>query len=397
MKQISSILIAAAMLPSFVTMNTSCTSRVSHDDHEMHDHQSEKGHDHESEEDHDHEHGGEESSLLTVHIEDADADLLGISVDTIGLSQFAPALTVAGELGSSSSRSAMAVAPTSGVVKIGDAITVGARVAPGQTIATIDASRVGGSDIQADAEAALRAAKEEYERLRPLRERGLVTATQLNQAREAYERAKAAISPAAGARRATAPVEGVITDILAPNGSYVEAGQPIAVISGGGALTLRANVPDRHSSFIAGLSGAVIRPAGSERTIDIADYNGRLLTSGAGTSVNGYIPVSFTLDNPGLPGGNTVVSVDLLGAPVNGVIAVPREAVINDQGYTFVYVVTEPEHYLKTPVTTGRSDGRRLEITSGLHAGDRIVSAGAPMVRMAQNQAIPVEGHNHNH
>lgn len=325
--------------------------------------------------------------------------MLGILTDTVSAGAFCPSLTVAGELGSSASRSATVVAPTSGVVTLSDNIAVGAKLRAGQAVASIDASRVAGSDRQADAEAAFRAAREEYERLKPLRERGLVTAPQLNQAREAYERAKAALSPAAAGRRATTSVEGVITEIYAPNGTYVEAGQPIAAVSGSGQLTLKANVPDRHAGFLSGLSGAVIRPAGSDRTIDIADHNGRPLTGtgGAVTSVNGYIPITFTLDNPGVPGGTTTVSVSLLGAPLQGIVSVPREAVISDQGYTFVYLATEPEHYVKTPVTTGRNDGRRTEITAGLRPGDRVVTAGAPMVRMAQNQAIPVEGHNHNH
>ncbi len=393
MKYLSTLCLLTALIPGISVIGVSCSENSdSHESHELHDH------------DHDHEteskssaHPENESSLLTVHIEDDDAELLGILTDTIRESSFRPAITVAGEISSSTSRAGIVVAPTSGVIRIPDDITVGSRVVKGGKIAAIDASVVGGSDRQTEAEARLRAAREEYERLKPLLDRGLITATQLNQAREAYELAKAAISPAASSRSATTPVEGVVTALLTPNGSYVEAGQPIASVSGSGKLNLKVSVPDRHATFLSGLSGAIIHPAGIERSIDIEDYNGQFATGGSTTSINGYIPVACTFDNPGLPGGASSVSVDLLGTPVNGVIAVPREAVINDQGYTFVYLATEPEHYIKTPVTTGRTDGKRWEITSGIKAGDRIVSAGAPMVRMAQNQAIPVEGHNHNH
>ena len=53
-------------------------------------------------------------------------------------------------------------------------------------------------------------------------------------------------------------------------------------------------------------------------------------------------------------------------------------------GSYFVYRPINPEYFEKVQVRAGASDGRRTEILAGLEEGQRVVSRGAVIVKLAQ-------------
>jgi Cu(I)/Ag(I) efflux system membrane fusion protein len=57
-------------------------------------------------------------------------------------------------------------------------------------------------------------------------------------------------------------------------------------------------------------------------------------------------------------------------------IVIPREAVLDRGARRIVFVEREPGRIEPREVTTGRSDGDRIEILHGLHAGERVVASG---------------------
>ena len=78
------------------------------------------------------------------------------------------------------------------------------------------------------------------------------------------------------------------------------------------------------------------------------------------------------------------------------VLSVPVSALTDEQGLSFVYVQTDPSCYERREVHTGRSDGSRVEIKSGLAAGERVVVEGAVQVKLASaSTAIPAHTHSH--
>lgn len=79
----------------------------------------------------------------------------------------------------------------------------------------------------------------------------------------------------------------------------------------------------------------------------------------------------------------------------HGVLAVSSEAITESQGIYFVYVQHSADTYRKVEVTLGASDGMRTEILSGLHPGDKVVTRGATLVRLAANATAVPEGHSH--
>ena len=98
------------------------------------------------------------------------------------------------------------------------------------------------------------------------------------------------------ASSANAQTSGTITSIIAAEGQYVGAGQPIAYISANNSLSLRADVPERHAHFIASISDASFTTAYSSETRPVSDFGGRLTgtPSSSGASA-GYIPVYFAM------------------------------------------------------------------------------------------------------
>ena len=77
-----------------------------------------------------------------------------------------------------------------------------------------------------------------------------------------------------------------------------------------------------------------------------------------------------------------------LPASTSEVVAViPASALLETVNGTFVYVVNG-KHFLRTPVTTGRSANGRIEITDGLYPGDEVVKSPVKPLWYAELQAL---------
>lgn len=376
---------------------------LSHGHSHSHEHHSdsESGHHHDGEDEHDHdgEHGEEHHDASEIVLEPETAAKFGVVTDTISHGAFNEVIRVTGQILDTPGSASVISAPTAGIVKYAAGMQPGKTVGAGTTVATISASGISGGDSNAADRTAMLMAEKELNRLKPLYEEGIVSAKDYNAAQQAYELAKAQYSPAAASGTAKAISGGVIAQILVPNGQYVEAGTPIATVSASKRLTLRADVPDRYHGQLPLVSNARIRLPYSEETMDLAEHGGTKVTVGqpAARESAGYIPVYFSFDNNGQALTQTLVDVYLIGASRYGVIAVPTEAVTEQQGKKFVYVQLDEECYEKRPVTTGASDGKRIEIKSGLEGNETVVVKGATAIRLAETSSVVPEGHSHSH
>jgi multidrug efflux pump subunit AcrA (membrane-fusion protein) len=71
-------------------------------------------------------------------------------------------------------------------------------------------------------------------------------------------------------------------------------------------------------------------------------------------------------------------------APVSIVkkaILIPQTAIVTENGTSFVYVQSDPEHFRKQVVQTGQQQNNTIEVKSGLQAGNRIVTLGADKIK----------------
>ncbi len=410
-----SMLICSALL--FNAATSSCgksdkhaDSEMSHKDHdhdkEDHDHENEgPDHKHEDDEDHDHDHedGGEsheghDHSGL-IEMKENTMKRFGVETEKILPSDFSEVILVSGRIEAKASDEGVATATRNGILTLNPNVNTGVRVNAGSSIGSISASNVQGGDPTVQAIAARNAAKRELDRLKPLHDDGIVSTEEYNNALRTYEEAEAAVKTSKqGSASVNSPKSGVITQLLAKSGEYVEIGQRIAVISGNTSLTLRADVPEKYISHLSGITSANFRPASSEQTLDLESLNGKLI-SNPGTSVsdNGYIPLYFSFNNNGSVAPGAFAEIYLKSGLRHGVITVPKEAIVEINGNKCVYASHGKDHFIKHLVTLGASDGKRIEILSGLEAGEDVVVKGAQAVRMAETSATAVPGHTHNH
>lgn len=404
-----SVLIFAALTlsASSVSCGKSDNNNEDTESHEGHDHEHE-GHDHEHEEhdhedgDHDHDdhdaHAGHDHGAL-IELKKEQADRFGVMTEKIVPSSFSEVTMVSGRIESKASDEGVAAATRNGILTLSPDINVGVRVGKGASIGTISASNVQGGDPSVQAVTARNAAKRELDRLKPLHDDGIVSTEEYNNALRTYEEAEATVKTSKqGSASVISPKSGVITQLLAKSGEYVEVGQSIAAISGNTFLTLRADVPEKYIGRLAGLKTANFRPASSDDVIALEDVAGKMI-SNAGTSVsaNGYIPVYFSFNNNGQVAPGAFVEVFLKSGERHDVLSVPKEAIVEINGNKCVYTAHGEGHFIKHVVTLGASDGKRVEILSGLHPDEEVVVKGAQIVRMAETSATAVPGHTHNH
>lgn len=328
-----------------------------------------------------------------------DAARFGVTVEEAAVDTFSSTVKVLGEIISSSSDQSVVSAPTSGVVHLAKGTEIGEHVSAGNLIATISASGIAGGDRNKADKAALDAAKRELDRVTPLLKDGIVTKKEYNDALSAYEAAKSSFSPSAASGRAVAAGSGIITALMVSDGAFVEAGDPIAMVSNNTRLTLKALLPAKEINFLPLIVSANIVTDRNAPAVDILERGAKLLSSSASAAATstGYIPVYFTFDNYGDIAPGSPAEVYLVGKERSQILTVPVSSISEQLGEMFVYVKTEDHAYSKHNVTLGRSDGRRVEVLSGLNPGDSVVTAGTTFVRLAETSTVVPEGHSHHH
>lgn len=387
-------------------------------DHEKADHEHEhtrEGHDHDHEEaGHDHEgHDHEEAGHDHAHAEaaapgevvfkQANAKAVGLQTITLQPADFTQVIRTGGQVLAAQGEESVVVATVPGVVTLGQLPFVdGTAVRKGQSVLSIASKGLSDGDVAVRAKAAYETAKQEYARMESLVADRIVSAKEFEQARMNYEQAKTAYEAIAGKQTekgvsVVAPLNGYLKNILVKEGDYVAVGQPLATISQNNRLVLRADVPERYYGSLPMVRSANFKTPYDEAVYQLSELRGRLLSYGRSSGGETFfVPVTFEFDNKGaiLPG--SFVEVYLLTKPLEQVLSVPLESLIEEQGTYSVYVRLDADCYRKQTVTLGANNGVAVQILSGLHPGDQVVTKGAHQVKLASaSNAIPAHSHSH--
>ena len=377
-------------------------------EHEGHDHEHEEaGHDHEHEKaGHDHEHDHEHEAAANpgeVVFKEANAKAVGLQTITVTPGAFTQVIRTSGQVLAAQGEESVMVATVPGVVSFGSVpFTDGTAVRKGQAVLSIASNGLSEGDVAVRAKAAYEAAKLEFERMEALVADRIVSAKEFEQAKLNYANAKAAYEAVADKQTAkgvavVAPLNGYLKNIQVKEGDYVAVGQPLATIAQSNRLMLRADVSERYYSSLPMVQSAHFKTPYDEQVYRLADLRGRLLSYGRASGGDSFfVPVTFEFDNKGaiLPG--SFVEVYLLTKPLEQVISVPIESLIEEQGLYSVYVRLDANCYRKQPVTLGANNGVEVQILSGLHGGEAVVTKGAHQVKLASaSNAIPAHSHSH--
>ena len=387
-----------------------------HEEHAEHDHSahSHEGHDHAA---HDHSAHAEEAHNHSAHKHAEEghkhneneitfpaeqAARTDFKVEEIQPSTFNHVIPCTARILAAQGDEATVVAPIAGVVSFGGKrLSTGAQVSRGQSLFAISSNNLA-SGSQVDKIAAeYRRAEGEYNRLKQLVDDQIVSRSDFEAAESAYLKAKAeydAIAARSSEKGSSvgAPIGGYITSLAVSEGDFVEMGQPLATVSQNRRLQLRADLPQRYYRELRSIKTANIVDPATGESYRLADCGGRLLSVGRiADSGSTLIPVTFEFDNRNdLPQG-AIVEAYLVGAPIAEALVVPVTAVTEAQGLYYVYVQLDAECYERREVKLGASDGERVQLLTGIEAGDRVVTRGAMNVKMAAaSGAIP---HSHQH
>ncbi len=260
----------------------------------------------------------------------------------------------------------------------------GSRVAKGAPIAKID-------DAQIVLEVArLRAqnenARENYERRKAIWDKDKIgSELDLIAAKTTYEQTKAALQLLELQLDRTvirAPFNAVVEDIISELGETVVPGTPVVRLISDGSVRVRAGIPARFAESIR---------VGDNVEITFDEFSDETIKSTVIFVGNSIDPQARTFSvEANIPNKGNKFKIDMVSnvrirtRSYNEVIVLPQEYVFrNEDGYQVYLVGSDANGNTiaeSRQVTTGAMFNNRVVITSGLSAGDHVITTGAASV-----------------
>ena len=370
-------------------------------DHSAHSHSHSHSHSQSHSQSHSHDHGDDAITFSVEQQNKIDFEV----VETVSEPLYQIIRTSAQIVPSQESEKIL-TATTSGIVSFENKdIVPGLEVKSGQTLFSIDNDNMADGSLavrRQEIEAEYNKAKAEYERKQSLADDKIISESELLDAETEYLKAKKQYENMLqnypeGKTLHRASISGSIKDILVPNNSYVEAGQPIMTLAQNSKLYLRADLQQKYYPVLKDIKTANIKtPDGTVYSLE--DLSGRLISYGKTTDVsNPLIPVTFEIKNNGniIPG--SFVEIFITAESDKMGIMLPNTAIVEEMGIYCVFVQTCVDSFEKRLITKGVTDGYNTQILKGVHAGEKVVSKGAINVKLAQGSAAldPHAGHVH--
>lgn len=361
----------------------------------------EHAHETHQEEIHSDEHSGHSHSDEIV-IDAHKAEESGIAVMEIHKSQFSGIIKTTGEILPTRENEVTAVSNVSGTVSFINPLLEGTELREGHPVLTINSSKMEGGNISEKAKINFEIAQKEFNRIRNLYNDKLITEKEYNDARQTFEEARINYEAVGNnftekGQKIESPSSGFVKSCLVKEGDFVQAGQPLFVIARDKYLYLKAEIPGKYYNQLNKITGANFRMPYSENIYDIADLKGEIVSRGKSSGNDSfYIPVTFRFSNSGDIVSGSYAEVFLKTNEIKEQIVLPLTAITEEQGTYFVYKQIDPTCYKKAEVQLGISDGKNIEILSGVKDGEKVVVKGAYQVKLASAvSSIPAHSHEH--
>ena len=296
---------------------------------------------------------------------------------------------------------------------------VGTQVNKGEVLAELIArnERVGQRPVLelelAEAEARLRLARTDRSRVERLASVGAVPTRRLAEAQVAEETAETRVQIAEERLRrldltrtgegtgnpndrvlARAPISGVVAEAQVTPGATVEEGQLLFRIVAIDRVFVVGAVPEASIASLDTVTDAEVEVPGLAAAVPAS----RLVSIGRVVNhETRTVPVTFELvDPPPAIAIGQAVSLRLLTSAQTPDLAVPAAAVVDDGGQAILFVQTGGESFARRPVRLGTREGGFIQVLDGVRMGERIVTRGAHLVRLAAlSPQAPAHGHVH--
>jgi len=302
------------------------------------------------------------------------------------------------------------IAPSTEALVRAVRVGLGQKVRAGQALVELESVALGEAQSQyLEARGALELARRAAERVESLRKEQIASEKEWllsRQEREASEiRARAAreklvrlglssaevqalpgrgAAAGRGALVLRAPAAGVVLEMHAVPGELVRPDQSILTVGDLSELWLWADLyEDQLGRVVTGAAkgslraGVAVKAYPGEVFPGKVDFVGPTMDEKTRT-----VKVRIGLQNPGgkLRAG-MFAAVQLYLPGEDEALAVPRAAVLSDEGRAFVFVHQEGEYFIRRPIETGRSSLDWVEVKKGLSGGETLASAGAFLLK----------------
>ncbi len=284
-------------------------------------------------------------------------------------------------------------------------VNVGDRVKKGQVLARVDDDTISAELAQsraalAEAQAMAAEAVANADRARQMGPQGAFTKQQITQY---FTAEKTAASRVVAARakvqadelrlahtRVLSPDDGVISARAATVGSLTQPGQELFRLIRGGRLEWRAEVIASELGRILPGLAVHVTPPGAANGTRIEGRVRMVAPTVDPQTRNAIVYVDLPADSPARAGMFARGEFQL-GA--GSAMTLPQSAVLLRDGFSYVHRIGPDGKVAQVKVTTGRRSADRVEITSGLEPGTRVVASGGAFladgdsVRVVESQA----------
>lgn len=226
------------------------------------------------------------------------------------------------------------------------------------------------------AEAAFKLADELYRRRQNLFERKIINTEELDRARTERTLAKGNLRQAQveyDRGFVLAPIHGVVNHLFVDEGEFIDRGKPVVDLVNVDKIKINVNVPELDVKYIKVMQKTTVR---------IDAFPDRLLTGiidfvayKADQATKTFL-VKILVDNPGhaiRPG--MIARTAFLRRVIPNALAVPLFALVDKGGERVIFVEKDGVAHSRN-VSIGVIEGDRVQITTGLEAGDRVIVKG---------------------
>lgn len=275
-------------------------------------------------------------------------------------------------------------------------VSLGQKVVAGETLFTLESASVGalqerrrGSRLRVDA------ARSNLDRLVKLRAEAITTKRKVELARQELEAAQAegrtlkSALQISGASRAgrpgrfkvRSPIAGTIVKRPVIRGTYAVMSTPLATVADTSKMWALLDLPEWDAASVRLGDRVEVKVDGAAGKI----YSGKIGWIAAEVDARTRtVEARVTLVNKaGLlrSGQFARATVRLSSAAGGAAVTIPHAAVQELKKKSVVFVRTGAGAYEAREVTPGRSDGRQVQVTGALKAGEAVVTTGAFLLR----------------
>jgi membrane fusion protein, heavy metal efflux system len=330
---------------------------------------------------------------------------IDFATEMAGLKNLRPSTHGIGIVKPVQSKYAEIIAPVDGVVSLQDnsnMVIPGSDVKAGQTLITLS-SMMDGSGSWTERNLEYQQAKRDFERAERLKKVEAISEREFEEIRNRYEILKAGFESNKTKSNSnnmviSTPFAGTVVSMNVHAGQMVEAGQTLMTVVDLSSVWVQMELYERDYYKMNDPVAASISVPGREEKLNKDCNSFELLNSGQMVDpVTRTIPLLFAMGNS----CNTLklgqrIHIDIYGDDSVPLLSVPETSILDDNGQDIVFVQTEGENFEKRSVKTGIVDNGVIAILDGLEEGERVVSKGAYLVKLASLSTSEL-GHGHTH